>query len=81
MSRDERTRKLQFIYKMYKDPEEGGILADFIRIGGATNIPWPAGMAEDVADLIDKGDPWTKRKQTAVDDGWIFERCRRAGSK
>ena len=72
MSRDDRLKTLQRVYEKYKSTGEAGYLADLIRMGVAANIPWPAGMAEDVADLIDTADPLTKRKQTALDDDWMF---------
>ena len=72
MSRDDRLKTLHWGYEKYKSTGEAGYFADLIRIGGATNIPWPVGMAEDVAALLDKADPWTKRKQTAFDDDWMF---------
>lgn len=48
------------------------VLTDYIRIGGLINKPWPVGLAEDLADILDNAYPWTSRKQTQVDDTWIF---------
>jgi hypothetical protein len=61
-----------FVYESYKKHRNASALADFIRIGGLINKPWPVGLAEDLADLIDEAYPWTARKQTRVDDTWIF---------
>ena len=73
MSRDAKQEAdLQFCFEMYNKSKHGSWLADIIRIGGATNIPWPVGMAEAVADLIDKADPWSARDQASSDDTWIM---------
>jgi hypothetical protein len=63
---------LQFCFAMYSKSKHGSWLSDTIRAGGATDTPWPAGMAEAVADLIDKADPWTSRDQASSDDTWIM---------
>lgn len=68
----DRLNDLEFAFEQYKKSGHGDWLSSIIRIGGATNIPWPVGMAEAVADLIDKADPWTNRDQTHADDTWIF---------
>ncbi len=60
------------VYSSYKSSREPGVLADYIRTGGLTNVPWPYGLAEDLAALLDQAYPWTTRKQTAADDTWIF---------
>lgn len=67
----DRVADLQFAFERFKESGHGDWLADIIRIGGATNIPWPIGMAEAVADLITRADPWTARDQTGADDTWI----------
>lgn len=73
MSRDaKREVDLQFCFEMYNKSKHGSWLADIIRSGGATDIPWPVGMAEAVADLIDKADPWSTRDQASSDDTWIM---------
>jgi hypothetical protein len=68
----DRLYDLQYAFEQYKKSGHGDWLADIIRVGGATNIPWPEGMAEAVADLINSGNPWTARDQTRVDDTWIY---------
>lgn len=72
MSRDERLKTLQWVYEQYKATGEAGYLADLIRIGGAVNLPWPVGMAEDVAALLDKADPWTPSKEIKVENSLMF---------
>lgn len=68
----DRLNDLKFAFEQYQKSGHGDWLSSIIRIGGATNIPWPVGMAEAVADLIDQADPWTNRDQTQTDDTWIF---------
>lgn len=60
------------VYERYKLTREVSILTDYIRGGGLVNKPWPDGLSEDLADILDNAYPWTSRKQTQVDDTWIF---------
>ena len=60
------------VYESFKRTKEVSVLTDYIRIGGLINKPWPVGLAEDLADILDHAYPWTSRKQTQVDDAWIF---------
>ena len=60
------------VYENFKRTKEVSVLTDYIRIGGLINKPWPVGLAEDLADILDHAYPWTYRKQTQVDDTWIF---------
>lgn len=68
----ERVADLQFAFEQFKKSGHGDWLADIIRSGGATNVPWPSGMAEAVANLISQADPWSSRDQTHADDTWIY---------
>ena len=70
--RSDQIAELQFAFSMYEKTSHGDWLAGIIRSGGATNIPWPVGLAEALADLIEKAVPWTSRDQTQSDDTWIF---------
>ena len=60
------------VYESFKRTKEVSVLTDYIRLGGLINKPWPVGLAEDLADILDHAYPWTSRKQTQVDDTWIF---------
>lgn len=60
------------VYERYKLTKEVSILTDFIRVGGLINTPWPVGLSEDLAEILDNAYLWTSRKQTQVDDTWIF---------
>ena len=60
------------VYNNYKKTKNVSALTDLIRSGGLINKPWPAGLAEDLADILDQAYPWTSRKQVQVDDTWIF---------
>ena len=60
------------VYESFKRTKEVSVLTDYIRIGGLINKPWPVGLAEDLANILDHTYPWTSRKQTQVDDAWIF---------
>lgn len=64
--------ELFHIYERFKKTKEVSVLTDYIRIGGLINKPWPVGLAENLADILDHAYPWTSRKQTQVDDTWIF---------
>jgi len=64
--------ELFVVYENFKRTNEVSVLTDYIRIGGLVNKPWPLGLAEDLADILDRAHPWTTRKQTQVDDTWIF---------
>ena len=67
----DRIADLQFAFEMFQKSGHADWLAGIIRMGGAINVPWPVGMAEALADLVDRGDPWTSRDQAHADDTWI----------
>lgn len=64
--------ELFWVYESFKRTKEVSILTDFIRAGGLINTPWPVGLSEDLADMLDNAYPRKARKQTQIDDTWIF---------
>ncbi len=41
------------VYNDYKKTKKVSAFADLIRSGGLINKPWPVGLAEDLADILD----------------------------
>ena len=64
--------ELNDLYKKYKKSGEAKILSDLIRSGGLDNVPWPKGLAKELADLLDSAYPESNRKTLAIDDSWMF---------
>jgi len=47
-------------------------LSDFIRRNGLSEVKWPKGLSDELADLLDAAYPWSGEKRIAIDDSWIF---------
>lgn len=47
-------------------------MSDFIRRNGLSEVKWPKGLSDELADLLDAAYPWSGEKRIAIDDSWIF---------
>lgn len=64
--------KLYEVYRRYKKVKEVSVLSDFIRRDGLSEVKWPKGLRDELADLLDAAYPWSGEKRIAIDDSWIF---------
>ena len=64
--------KLYNVYRRYKKVREVSVLSDFIRRNGLSEVKWPKGLSDELADLLDAAYPWSGEKRIAIDDSWIF---------
>ena len=64
--------KLYEVYSRYKKVKEVSVLSDFIRRDGLSEVKWPKGLRDELADLLDAAYPWSGEKRLAIDDSWIF---------
>ena len=64
--------KLYEVYSRYKKVKEVSVLSDFIRRDGLSEVKWPKGLRDELADLLDAAYPWSGEKRIAIDDSWIF---------
>ena len=64
--------KLYEVYSRYKKVKEVSVLSDFIRRDGLSEVKWPNGLRDELADLLDAAYPWSGEKRLAIDDSWIF---------
>ena len=64
--------KLYEVYRRYKKVKEVSVLSDFIRRDGLSEVKWPKGLRDELADLLDAAYPWSGEKRLAIDDSWIF---------
>lgn len=64
--------ELNDLYKKYKKSGEAKILSELIRRRGLVNVPWPKGLAKELADLLDAAYSESAKKTLAIDDSWMF---------
>ena len=58
--------------KNIKNLAKQKILSELIRRRGLVNVPWPKGLAKELADLLDAAYSESAKKTLAIDDSWMF---------